>query len=82
MEDFELVAGVGAVPLIMVLVQLAKSLGLPTKLAGLLAIALGVGLSFLYHYRADEVWYTALVIGLFVGSSAAGFYSSIKNARE
>lgn len=82
MEGFELIAGVGAVPLIIGLMQLAKSLGLPSKLAGLGAVVLGVGMSFLYSYYSAEIWYTALVTGLAVGLSAAGLYSVVKNALE
>lgn len=82
MEGFELLAGVGAVPIIIGIIQLLKGLGLEPKFAGVMAVVIGVGLSFLYSYYSTATWYTALVTGLAVGLSAAGLYSTVKNALE
>lgn len=82
MPDLELLAGIGAVPIIIGAIQLAKSMGLNAKWAGVGAVVLGVGLSFLYSYFADAVWYNALITGLAVGLSSAGLYSTAKSINE
>ncbi len=79
--DLELY-GVGAVALIIGLVQLAKQVGFPTKFAGVLATGLGVVASLGHAYYADAVAFEAVVVGLGVGLSAAGLYSATKNAVE
>jgi ABC-type uncharacterized transport system permease subunit len=79
--DIELY-GVGAVALIVGLVQLIKSLGLPAKYAGLVAVALGLAMSLGHAYLADEVAFKAVILGLALGLSAAGLYSTTKNAIE
>ncbi len=79
--DMELY-GVSAVLVIIGLVQLAKQVGLPSKYGGLLAVALGVGVALGYAYYAEIAAFRAVVTGLALGLSAAGLYSTTKNATE
>jgi len=79
--DLELY-GISAVLVIIGLVQLAKIWGLNSKFAGLLAVALGVGISLAFAYYQGTVWLKAVVVGLALGLSAAGLYSTGKNTVE
>ena len=79
--DLELY-GVSAVLVIIGLVQLAKSVGFNSKYGGLLAVALGVAASLGYTFLNEVDAFKAVVIGLALGLSAAGLYSTQKNARE
>lgn len=63
------------IPIIIAVVQFAKSLGLPSKLASPLAIVLGVGLTL-----SNGMFYVERVIqGIITGLAAAGFYSGAKS---
>ncbi len=78
--DFELIAGVAVVPLIVVIIQIVKSLfHLDSKWAPVIAIALGLAASFGYTYYGESKAFEALVIGLAAGLSAVGLYSGSKN---
>ena len=79
--DIELY-GVGAVALIIGLVQLIKGLGLPAKYAGLASVCLGLTIGLGQAYLAEQVAFEAVVTGLALGLSAAGLYSTTKNAVE
>jgi thiamine transporter ThiT len=59
------------------LVEVAKTLGLPSRFAPLLSVLLGVGslLLLAFFQPATEVIFTGLVIGL----SACGLYSGVKS---
>lgn len=80
--DIDLIGGVAASGIIIGLVQLAKTLGFPTKYAGLLAVGLGLLTTFIYDFYSDTRWYHVLVLGLAVGLSAAGLWSTIKSVTE
>lgn len=79
--DMELY-GVSAVLIIMGLVQLVKGLGLPAKYAGLVAVTLGLVVSLGFAYWAELAAFQAVITGLALGLSAAGLYSTTKNAIE
>lgn len=79
--DLELY-GVSAVLVIIGLVQLAKSVGFNNKYGGILATVLGVGVSLGYTFFNEADIFQAIVTGLAIGLSAAGLYSTTKNARE
>ena len=66
--------GVGFVPLVIGLVEVAKRAGLPSRFAPLLSLFLGVGLMF--AVGADII--QATVLGLAVGLSASGLYSGVR----
>ena len=79
--DLELY-GVSAVLVIIGLVQLAKSVGFNGKYGGVLAVALGVATSVGYTLFNEAEIFRAVIVGLALGLSAAGLYSTTKNARE
>jgi len=64
------------------LVQVAKGLSLPSRFAPVLALLLGVGLSFLAMGPLALTWVDAIVQGLVVGLSSVGLYSGVKNTIE
>jgi len=74
--------GVSVVMLIVGLVQMAKGAGFPSKYAGLLAVALGVIASVGYTLFQDTPVFKAVIIGLAMGLSASGLYSTQKSIRE
>jgi hypothetical protein len=68
------IAGVGAVPLVLALVQLVKGLGLPVQYAPLLSVLIGVALvGFVEGYMVDSI-----MTGLVVGLSASGLWSGTR----
>ncbi|NLI61132.1 MAG: hypothetical protein GX375_06860 [Clostridiales bacterium] len=68
------------IPLIVGVVELLKSLGLPKKLSALVAALLGilVGLFILYPNDKGKGFITGLSLGL----AASGLFSSTKNTIE
>lgn len=82
-EVIQTIYGVALVPLIIALVALAKQAGLSSKYGGVLALVLGVGIVLGYGYlEAGWTVFKCLITGGAVGLSAAGLYSTQKNARE
>ena len=63
-----------AVPVVIGLVEVAKSAGLPPRLAPLASIALGIGLSAL----AGLMWQQALIQGTLVGLASCGLWSGAR----
>lgn len=68
-------AVLGAVPVIVALVQGAKSIGLSGRFAPILSVALGIGAAFLV---ASASWQADIVQGLLAGLMASGLYSGGK----
>lgn len=66
------------IPAILALVTLAKDIGLPIKLAPVLAVILGVGLAIADKLLADNPVYQAGAGGLLIGLGAAGLYDAAK----
>ena len=66
-------------PAILALVNLAKSVGLPSRWAALAAVILGVGVALLEYYAPVDVVQT-IAGGLIVGLGAAGLYDVAKIA--
>lgn len=64
--------GIALVPLVVSIIEVTKQVGLPTKLAPLLALFLGLGSGFVLH-SANLA--KALVTGVMIGLSASGLYS-------
>lgn len=77
--ELELLAGVPAVGVIVGLVQLMKSMGFPSRYAGVLAVVLGLASSFAHTFYADSDLYRASVLGLMIGLSASGLWSTGKH---
>jgi hypothetical protein len=71
---------VAIIPLIVGVVELFKTLGLPTKFSALVAAVLGVAIGIVYV--APENIPEGILIGLSLGLAAAGLYSGIKNTVE
>lgn len=87
MEDF-LVGGASAAAIIMILVQLAKSKGLSSDNAPILAIVLGIGFGVLSELEQPEVgppiarWTVAVIKGFMVGATSSGLYALIKSTQS
>ena len=81
--DIVLSEGISAVAIIILLVQVSKSLGMNTKYAPLLAIVLGVALSMGFSYfSGGGITFQAVILGIAVGASSVGLFSVTKNTRE
>jgi len=82
MFDLELY-GIVIVPLIIALVQLLKNIGLSAKFGGLVAWVAGIAIASAYGLtEAGWTIFQCIIIGSGLGLSAAGLYSTGKNARE
>ena len=66
-----------AIPLVIGLVQVAKTLGMPSKYAPLTAIIAGMVLIAL----TGETWQASIAQGLLVGLAASGLYSGTKTTK-
>jgi hypothetical protein len=77
-----IIAGVPASLVIVSLVQVAKTLGMPRRFAPLLSIALGVVLVLCVQVARQwpflRAWWEALGAGIMLGLAACGFYSGGK----
>lgn len=71
---------IALLPVIVALVGLVRSLGLPAKLAPLVAVALGIVAGYVYVAPGDSA--QAVLVGITLGLAASGLYSSGKNALE
>lgn len=74
----EAITALASVPAILALVNLVKDLGLPSKLAPLAAVTVGVALLVANHYLGDNAAYQAATTGLILGLGAAGLYDITK----
>jgi hypothetical protein len=82
MEPQLLAAYAAGVPIILFLVEAVKQVGLPSNLAPLVSLLLGIG--FVYVVGTGEAVQpglaTLIVQGALVGMAASGAYSGIKRA--
>lgn len=67
-------------PLILGIVELMKKLGLPGKFSGLVATILGIVIGILYLYPENVL--QGILVGMSVGLTASGLYSTTKNTVE
>lgn len=67
---------VAIIPLILGVVELFKRSGLPAKYAPLIAVIFGLLFSIAY---LDIPTKESIIVGLVIGLSASGLYSSTKN---
>lgn len=78
MEDL-VVFGIPGAAIIVALIELAKSYGLPVKWAPLVAVVLGVGLSIVVYFAGINpqvaVWLKLVLGGVLCGLAAVGGYS-------
>lgn len=79
----EPVTAIATVPAVLALVTLAKDLGMPSRLAPVLALVLGVVLTLLHTLGLGEgitthtIW-GLIASGLILGLSASGVYDGAK----
>jgi len=78
--DLDLAGGIAASGIIVGLVQLAKTLGFPTKFAGLLSVGMGLIMAVVYSFFRDTTWFQVVVLGLGLGLTASGGWSTVKSA--
>lgn len=71
---------VAIAPLILGIVELMKKLGLPGKFSGLVATILGIVIGILYLYPENVL--QGILVGMSVGLTASGLYSTTKNTVE
>ncbi|NLJ40192.1 MAG: hypothetical protein GX352_01060 [Clostridiales bacterium] len=71
---------IAIVPLIVGIVELFKSLGLPGKFSALTAALLGILIGIFYVYPKDIP--RGIITGLSFGLAASGLYSGTKNTVE
>jgi membrane associated rhomboid family serine protease len=80
--DFELIAGVSAIFVIMAVIEIFKSFGLNQKYSPIFAVILGLVFSFAMAFYGNTVEYESAIKGLIVGLSAVGLYSGVKNTAQ
>jgi len=80
--DFDLITGGSAVLLIVAIIQIAKSFGMDTKYSPIISVIIGVAASLALAYYGESMGFIAVARGLFVGLSAVGLYSGVKNTVE
>ena len=73
-----LIAGIPVLAIIVGLVEFAKTLGLPTKHAPILAVVVGLGAGLVVQamsvYPDIAPWVEHAVIGVVIGMAATGLY--------
>ena len=69
-----------AVPAILAVINLFKSVGLPSRCAPIVAVFLGVVFNVAEGAFADNFWYGLIRGGLILGLGAAGLYDTAKIA--
>ncbi len=72
--------GLPAPVLILALVQLAKQVGFPPRYAGLLALVIGLAGGAAVSLWGTSATVADIVTGMATGLSAAGLWSTVKNA--
>ena len=79
----EALYGVAIVPLIIALVKMATSTGLPKKYGAVAALVLGVTIGTAYGLT-EAGWTTlqCVMVGSALGLSASGLYSGVKNIQK
>lgn len=70
--------GIGLIPLIMGVSEVLKKAGINEKFIPIVDLILGIGAGFLLSSNVKE----AIVYGIFMGLSASGLYSGIKNVKQ
>jgi len=71
-------AGIGLVAVIIGLNEIIKKLGINPKFIPVFSLAFGLGAGVLVGTNIEEV----IVLGLAMGLSACGLYSSVKNVAQ
>lgn len=79
--------GIGAIGLIVGLVQVAKQAGLPNRLGGVLSVVLGALVGFAWGVSPAAAaeglgLFDSILVGVGTGLIGSGAWSATKNARE
>lgn len=73
-------AGIALVPLIIGLNQIAKMIGIKDKLIPIFSLLFGLALGIIFLSDGDIK--SGVILGLYMGLSAVGLYSGVKNTSE
>jgi len=68
------------IPLILGIVEVFKTVGLPRRFLPLLSLSLGILAGIFYVYPEDVR--SGIIVGIVYGLSASGLYSGTKNSLE
>lgn len=68
--------GIGIIPIIVGLTRIAKGLGLKNRYLPLISLLLGILIGLVYY--GEEIR-KGILIGAYLGLSAVGLYSGVKN---
>ncbi|HLJ67755.1 MAG TPA: hypothetical protein VKX16_10395 [Chloroflexota bacterium] len=71
-----LLFGIAVVPAVIGLTQVFKLAGLPSRFAPAIAICFGIAAALAEQYQAQLPWVQAVVVGVALGLSAVGLYST------
>lgn len=78
---FELEAyGIVFIPIILGLVEIGKSLGMPKKYSPIMSLVLGIIAGVVYVHPENLA--AAILVGIALGLAAVGLYSGTKNTIE
>jgi len=67
-----------SIPAILAVVNLVKGLGVPAKVAPLVAVTIGITFAVAQGYFGDTLLYRNVSEGLLLGLAASGFYDMAK----
>lgn len=73
-----LLYGIPAITIIIVLVRVAREVGLPSKYAPAASILFGILVGMGMAYENSTSWAAGLVIGIMLGATACGIYDAGK----
>ena len=73
-------AGIALIPLVIGLSEIVKRLGVPTKIIPIVDLMFGLASGLLFLSPGDVK--AGIVQGIFIGLSASGLYSGVKNTVE
>jgi 4-hydroxybenzoate polyprenyltransferase len=71
--------GLTIIPAIVGLVEVAKDLGIPSRMAPAAAVLLGILFGLAQIYAARFTWIPAVCLGIAFGLSACGLYDTARN---
>src|SRR5947209_9239020 len=74
----QILFGIAVIPAVIGLVEVCKTLGLPTRAAPALAVAFGVLAALAQLEAGTWPWIQAVVLGVSFGLSASGLYAGVK----
>jgi hypothetical protein len=73
-------AGIALIPLVIGLAEIVKNLGLNAKFIPIISLIFGLVAGIIFLNPSDIK--AGIIQGIFIGLSASGLYSGVKNVRE